>query len=146
MKLSTKTRYGLTAMIALTKYYPSGQYISLVKLSEELGISKIYLEQIFYLLKQSDLLLSVKGPKGGYRLAKEPGLITMFDIFYTTESDLFIKTADETSPSSINQVIDQVIVTPMSNQLEEVLKGITLAKMQEEAEKRHLRDVHMYYI
>ena len=72
MKISAKGRYGLAAMTYLARNYASGSPITIISISEKLGISKIYLEQVFSLLKRARLVNSIKGSQGGYQLAREP--------------------------------------------------------------------------
>ena len=69
MKISAKGRYGLAAMTYLARNYAAGTPITIVSISEKLGISKIYLEQVFSLLKRARLVNSIKGSQGGYQLA-----------------------------------------------------------------------------
>ena len=85
MKLSAKGRYGLAAMTQLAMNYHAGGPVTIIKISERLGISKIYLEQVFSLLKRAKLVRSIKGSQGGYQLAREPERITAYDILATIE-------------------------------------------------------------
>ena len=69
MKLTTKGRYAVTAMLDLTIHSGSGP-VSLADISERQGISLSYLEQLFSRLRRNDLVKSVRGPGGGYRLSR----------------------------------------------------------------------------
>ena len=89
MRISTKGRYGLAAMIYLGEHAQSGSYIPLIQLADALGISKIYLEQVFSLLKRADLIRSTKGTQGGYQLAKPQQEITAYAILHAIEQLLF---------------------------------------------------------
>ena len=79
MKLSTKGRY---AMVALTDIalVPGDNLVSLAELSSRQDISLAYLEQLFVKLRRAGLVESVRGPGGGYRLAKNPNDIRVIDI------------------------------------------------------------------
>lgn len=79
MKLSTKGRY---AMVALTDLavQPDGALSSLSEISKRQDISLPYLEQLFVKLRRSGLVESVRGPGGGYRLAKIPSEIRVSDV------------------------------------------------------------------
>ncbi|MFQ6552164.1 Rrf2 family transcriptional regulator [Aestuariibius insulae] len=79
MKLSTKGRY---AMVALTDLAirPNGQLVSLGEIAKGQDISLPYLEQLFVKLRKAGLVESVRGPGGGYRLAKGPSEIRVVDI------------------------------------------------------------------
>ena len=87
MKISTKGRYALRLMIDLAKNY-DGKYITLKEVSKRQDISIKYLEQITTQLCKVGYLNSVRGPKGGYKLAKEPREYTAGDILRVTEGSL----------------------------------------------------------
>lgn len=86
MKLSTKGRY---AMVALTDMALQGQdgLVTLGGISERQDISLAYLEQLFVKLRRAQLVESVRGPGGGYRLSRDPSQIRVVDI---------LKAVDET--------------------------------------------------
>ncbi|MGE4283847.1 MAG: Rrf2 family transcriptional regulator [Clostridia bacterium] len=69
MKISARGRYALAATITMAADYVPGECMILPDISEKLGISKIYLEQVSTLLRRADLILSNKEPQGGYQLA-----------------------------------------------------------------------------
>lgn len=80
MKLSTKGRYAMVALVDLATVGPT-QMTSLAEISKRQDISLPYLEQLFVRLRRSGLVTSVRGPGGGYRLAKEPAEIRVSDVF-----------------------------------------------------------------
>jgi Rrf2 family iron-sulfur cluster assembly transcriptional regulator len=69
MRLTTKGRYAVTAMLDLT-LHADNKPVSLSEISERQSISLSYLEQLFSRLRQSELVSSVRGPGGGYRLGR----------------------------------------------------------------------------
>jgi Rrf2 family iron-sulfur cluster assembly transcriptional regulator len=79
MRLSTKGRYAVTAMLDLATRYDQGP-VTLADISETQGISLSYLEQLFARLKKSGLVTGLRGPGGGYRLALDPRDITIAKI------------------------------------------------------------------
>ena len=79
MRLSTKGRYAVTAMLDLTIRYDEGP-VTLADISETQGISLSYLEQLFARLKKSGLVTGLRGPGGGYRLAHEPRDISIAQV------------------------------------------------------------------
>lgn len=84
MKFSTKTTYGLRAMINLAKN--SGESaISLTKIAKEENISQGYLERIFSILKKAKLVKSEKGSAGGYKLFNNSKKINVLDIINALE-------------------------------------------------------------
>ena len=80
MKLSTKGRYGLRAMIDLARYSEK-EPVSIGSVAARQEISERYLEQLVALLKKAGLVKSIRGASGGYVLAKKPSEISVGDIF-----------------------------------------------------------------
>ncbi len=79
MKLSTKGRYAVVALADLA-LQPDGALVNLTEISKRQDISLAYLEQLFVKLRRADLVLSVRGPGGGYRLAHPASEIRVVDI------------------------------------------------------------------
>ena len=79
MKLSTKGRYAVTAMMDIALHEKIGP-VTLADISQCQGISLSYLEQLFSRLRKSGLVKGVRGPGGGYRLAKQADEISVADI------------------------------------------------------------------
>lgn len=79
MKLSTKGRYAMVALsdIALQ---PAGTLVSLGDIATRQSVSLPYLEQLFVKLRRADLVTSVRGPGGGYRLARPASEIRVVDV------------------------------------------------------------------
>lgn len=87
MRLSTKGRYGLRAMIDLA-VYQGEEPVSLQSIAERQSISEGYLEQIMAKLKKAGLVTSIRGVNGGYFLGKEARDISVGDILRALEGDL----------------------------------------------------------
>jgi len=79
MRLTTKGRYAVTAMLDLALHEGRGP-ISLADISERQGISLSYLEQLFAKLRRNDLVRSVRGPGGGYQLKREQAQINVAEV------------------------------------------------------------------
>ncbi|WP_317931013.1 Fe-S cluster assembly transcriptional regulator IscR [Halioxenophilus sp. WMMB6] len=79
MRLTTKGRYAVTAMLDLVIHSDSGP-ISLADISKRQEISLSYLEQLFSKLRKQGLVRSVRGPGGGYNLSREPDTIFIAEI------------------------------------------------------------------
>ena len=79
MRLTTKGRYAVTAMLDLALHSANGP-VTLADVAVRQSISQSYLEQLFGRLKRGGLVLSLRGPGGGYALAKEPASISVSDI------------------------------------------------------------------
>ncbi|WP_376873207.1 Rrf2 family transcriptional regulator [Albirhodobacter sp. R86504] len=80
MKLSTKGRYAMVALVDLAMV-KDGELTSLAEISKRQDISLPYLEQLFVRLRRSGLVTSVRGPGGGYRLARDPKELRISEIF-----------------------------------------------------------------
>ena len=143
MKISSKGRYGLAVLASMAKHEGVGKLVSVVSLSERLEISKIYLEQVFAILKRSGMVASVKGSGGGYYLAKQPKEITALDVLSATESAMFEKAEatvskrDETLELSINRNV----FNALDRAIEDVLSGITIEDIVNRP-----GEGHMYYL
>ena len=87
MKLSTKGRYGLSAMIDLA-VYSENEAVSLNSIAERQHISEGYLEQLMAKLKKAGLVTSIRGASGGYYLAKPASEISVGDILRALEGSL----------------------------------------------------------
>ena len=79
MKLTTKGRFAVTAMLDIALHDPE-EYVSIAAIGDRRHLSSAYLEQIFGKLRRAGLLEGVRGPAGGYRLAKPADQITVIDI------------------------------------------------------------------
>ncbi len=87
MLVSTKGRYALRVMIELARSAPE-EYITLVSIASEQGISEKYLESIVSKLAKAGLIEGLRGKGGGYRLTRRPSEYTMRDILSVTEDSL----------------------------------------------------------
>ena len=143
MKISTRGRYSLRMMIDLAEHYHDG-YITLKEISERQGISKKYLEQIVPFLNRSQLLSANKGHMGGYRLAKDPGSITVKEILESAEGSLAPVSCMDNDPNTCPKAVDCVTL-PIYKGLYDViinyLNGITLSDIIQQQ-----MDGYEYYI
>ena len=87
MRLTTKGRFAVTAMVDLALHDGSGP-VTLAEISSRQKISLSYLEQLFGKLRRHGLVDSVRGPGGGYRLAKDTGLITVSEIILAVDEPI----------------------------------------------------------
>ena len=87
MKFSTKSRYGLRAMIELALHHNEGP-VSVKTIAESQEISEAYLEQLMSNLTKSSLAKSVRGAQGGYLLSRDPSTIKVGDIIRALEGPL----------------------------------------------------------
>jgi len=87
MKLSSRSRYGLRAILDLALEYGKGP-LQIKTIANREDISNKYLEQLMSILKTSGLVRSLRGPKGGYLLAKPPNEIKLREVFTVLEGPL----------------------------------------------------------
>lgn len=87
MQLSTKGRYAVVAMVELAAH-DAGSSMPLSSIAERQQISTAYLEQLFMRLRRAGLVKAVRGPKGGYRLARLPGEITIAEIMQAADEQM----------------------------------------------------------
>lgn len=87
MKLSTRCRYGLKAMIDIAKHHKSGT-IQRSDIASQNGISSAYLENILLSLRNHGLIKTLRGSNGGYILVKPPENITMYEILYALDGSI----------------------------------------------------------
>lgn len=148
MKISSKGRYGLAAMISLSKSYENNEYITIISIAEKLGISKIYLEQVFSLLKRANLVISTKGSQGGYQLSKSPDNITAYEILSAIEVSLFEKTDTSVSKNSIHieKSMNLLLWDNLDKSVYSTLSCVTLTNLVDEADKYTTTTDLMFYI
>lgn len=135
MILSTKGRYGLKAIFELSLNYGSGP-VSLKKISEKYDISESYLEQLFAKLKKKGYIETVRGPQGGYMLAKDPEEITVGMVLRTLEGE--ITTSDCISKEICSResvCATRIIFEKIEKSISDVIDTITLADMFQEHKK-----------
>lgn len=125
--ISTKTKYGIRALIDLVKHY-EGMPVYLRDISKRENIPLRYLENIFYKLKKAGILQSTKGRGGGFELAKSPQNIRLSDIVETLENNYLpsrcIKSPDICERSS--ECNARGIWVKMSEKMKEFMDSVTL--------------------
>ena len=87
MKISTKGKYGLRAMIDLAQYSEQ-EAVSISSIAQRQKISESYLEQLVAKLKKAGLVVSIRGAAGGYRLARPASGISVGDVLRALEGDV----------------------------------------------------------
>lgn len=90
MKLTTKGRYAVTAMLDLALHFDQGA-VTLAEIAKRQGISLSYLEQLFAKLRRNGLVDSVRGPGGGYNLAKMPSEISVASIVIAINENIDVR-------------------------------------------------------
>ncbi|MBL4765475.1 MAG: Fe-S cluster assembly transcriptional regulator IscR [Colwellia sp.] len=129
MKLTSKGRYAVTAMLDVTIHGALGP-VSLADISERQGISLSYLEQLFSKLRKGGLVNSIRGPGGGYRLGKCSAEIAVADVISAVnESVDATKCQGKGNCQGGEQCLTHSLWEGLSERIEEFLKNITLAEL-----------------
>jgi len=128
MKLSTKGKYGVRAMYEIAKHTGKGP-ITIKEIAERQGISFSYLEQILYRLGKANLIESVRGPAGGYLLARNPSELTIGDIVRTLEGPIALSHCLEPGESAecyqADDCVARMVWAKVGAKIEEALDSIT---------------------
>jgi len=148
MRISAKGRYALAAALYMAQNQNLNEYITLISISEKLGISKIYLEQVFSLLKRGSIVNSIKGSQGGYQLTRLPKQISVFDILSSVETTLFENAEDTVKDKApeIETTLKQIIYSPLDDSIKTTLQKISLYDLVTEAEKYATDQGFMFFI
>ncbi len=145
MKISTKGRYGLRAMVDLALNSGAG-HIPLNVIAERQNVSANYMEQVFSVLRKGNLVKSVKGAQGGYVLAVHPSQIKVGDILRLLEGDLSIVEPGETDrENQVDQFLSNFLWARIDECINNVVDSITLEDLVREYSNLY-RDSLMYYI
>ena len=126
MKLSTKGRYGVKAMVELAINY-SEEPLSIKKISASQNISEYYLEQLFSSLRKANLIKSIRGAQGGYVLSREPKDITIAEVMNVLEGPVEIAyCVEDDSCDNTDCCATRLLWSKIKNSIDEVLESITL--------------------
>jgi Rrf2 family iron-sulfur cluster assembly transcriptional regulator len=129
MRLTTKGRYAVTAMLDLAIHSHNGA-VSLAEISKRQEISLSYLEQLFSKLRKAALVMSVRGPGGGYKLGRD-----LDDIYVAQIVDAVNESIDATSCAGKGNChqgevcLTHHLWSDLSDQIHHFLSGISLAKL-----------------
>lgn len=126
MKLTTKGRYAVTAMLDLALHADQGP-VALADISSRQGISLSYLEQLFSRIRKASIVTSTRGPSGGYSLNHEPDAITMADIINAVDETVDARgcAGGDFCSGSVKCLMHDVW-TDLSQHVNQFLKGISL--------------------
>lgn len=130
MMISSRTRYGMRAILMLAQHYGKAP-LQIKMIAENEDISPKYLEQLIRILKLDGLLRSVRGPRGGYALTRPPEEIKLKQIFLAFEGPLMStdcakhsKYSSDCPDCKTNRVLQKI-----HDSLTDVLESITLADL-----------------
>ena len=144
MKLSTRTRYGIRAILELAENYGNGP-LQLRVIAHDQGVSVKYLEQLMAMLKAAGIVRSVRGSKGGYILAKTPGQIKVSECFQCLEGSLITTECveDESFCERTNDCIARQVWTEVQEAVMGVLQSMTLQDLVDRANNNKAIHYHI---
>jgi len=133
MKVSTKGRYGLLAMIDIAAHQSQGS-VSLRSVAERNNLSENYLEQLLSTLRKAGLVTSTRGAQGGYVLARSADSITMGDILRELEGSLSPVDclASEESAPKCDSCVTRPVWEKLYNSLNSILDNTKLSDLANE--------------
>ncbi|MGG7058589.1 RrF2 family transcriptional regulator [Clostridium nigeriense] len=143
MKISTKGRYGLRALIDLAINMDS-ENVSIKSISERQNISERYLEQIFSLLRKAGIILGRKGAQGGYILGKDISELTIIEILKVLEGDSIFIDINEKEENELEDFINKNLWKDINVLIKDYFSSITLEDLVDNYKKS--KDTIIYYI
>lgn len=143
MKISTKGRYGLRALIDLAQYSEI-EPVSINSIATRQGISERYLEQLMTLMKKAGLIKSIRGAGGGYVLAKEIEEISVGDILRALEGNLqpveCAAFSQEDSCEASGVCVTKYVWQRINESINKTVDEISLKQLVEES--KSVKDMH----
>ncbi len=139
MKLSTKGRYGLRAVLDLA-VHADDEAIALSQIAERQSISINYLEQLIAKLKKAGIVTSIRGAQGGYKLALPAEEISVGDILRALEGDLSpvdcsMVTSNEGNCSNADSCVTKYVWKRISDSINDAVDAIKLSELVAESRK-----------
>jgi Rrf2 family iron-sulfur cluster assembly transcriptional regulator len=129
MRLTTKGRYAVTAMLDLALHYDQGA-VTLAEIAKRQGISLSYLEQLFARLRRNGLVDSVRGPGGGYNLAHDPAKISVADIVVAINENIDARRCGgKANCNGDERCLTHELWEELSDRIHGFLNGISLADL-----------------
>lgn len=146
MKISTKGRYGLRALVDLAANAGDGT-MSLVQTTQRQNLSLNYLEQVFSTLRKAGIVTSVKGSGGGYALARGMDEITAGEVLEALEGKFAIVDQDmKAQDDPLQTAIKNLLWDEIDRRVNDCLKSRTLGSLVREYKENLNAGTVMYYI
>ena len=134
MKLTTKGRYAVTAMLDLALHGEHGP-VSLADISERQGISLSYLEQLFSRLRKQALVSSIRGPGGGYQLSRSADTLFIAEVVDAVNESLdTTRCANKGDCQAGEKCLTHHLWSDLSDQIHHFLSGISLGDLMRKRE------------
>ncbi|GAA0762945.1 MULTISPECIES: Rrf2 family transcriptional regulator [Clostridium] len=143
MKISTKGRYGLRALVDLAINMES-ENVSIKTISERQNISERYLEQIFSLLRKGGIIVGRKGAQGGYSLSKNASELSISEILKVLEGENIFIDINDDEENEIEDFINKNLWREINDKINGYFSAITLEDLVNDYKKS--KDTIIYYI
>jgi len=134
MKLSTRTRYGIRAILEIAENHGKGP-LQIKTIAERQDISVKYLEQLMAILKSAGFVRSIRGPRGGYVLSQSPKEIKLSDVFDALEGPVVTAECveNETYCARVADCVTRQVWAEMQQAITRVLQSTTLQDLVDRA-------------
>ncbi len=140
MKLTTKGRYAVTAMLDLALHGDQGP-VSLADISARQEISLSYLEQLFSRLRRHKLVVSIRGPGGGYRLSRDAGSVFIAEVVDAVSESLdTTRCGNKGDCQNGEKCLTHHLWSDLSDQIHQFLSEISLADLMKKREIQMVAD------
>ena len=140
MRLSTKSRYAVTSLLDMVMHSENSP-VSLAEISQRQGISLSYLEQLFAKMRRNKLVISTRGPGGGYRLSGSPEDIFISDIISAVDDKVEVANKDALpGASNYEPCLTEQLWQELSDQISSYLNRVSLADMIRNQDKEGFTD------
>ncbi|ADO83497.1 RrF2 family transcriptional regulator [Ilyobacter polytropus] len=130
MKISTRIRYGLRALVYIAEQNRDfDRLVRIKEISKDQNISVQYLEQILFKLKKENIIEGKRGPNGGYKLIGDPKKINVFRLYEILDSDVKIVDCNENTENKScveEKCRTSCLWSRLDNALSDILKETTL--------------------
>ncbi len=143
MRLSTKTRYAVTSLLDVVMHSDQGP-VSLADISRRQGVSLSYLEQLFAKMRRHELVISTRGPGGGYLLSRPAEDINVSTIVHAVDEDLKVVNKDALSGGTeFEPCLTEQLWDELSEQISDYLSNISLSEILEQSDKTLNADIKL---
>lgn len=145
MELSSRVEYALLALLELANRHPKDSPLTVNEIAASQEIPERYLDQIITVLRRAGFVQSLRGAKGGYLLAKQPGQINLLEVVFALEGDSSRKDKKVSECETIEKTVVLEIWQEVRHASLSVLEKYTLQDLCQQRDDR--KQVNpMYYI
>ncbi len=135
MRLTSKGRYAVMAMADLSAHAGAGSAVRLADIAERQAISLAYLEQLFGRLKRAGLVVGVRGPNGGYRLARPAGAVSVAAVIAAVDEPIATNACRAGGPIGCTGKKERCLThdlwAGLGRRINDYLSDVTLADLAE---------------